>query len=93
MISRLLHSRPDHIAIPALTDLFMLPLANAQTMQPGTGAIKPGMAASAPLGTGNLDMTDMTRGMNEKMAATSQSACAHPRRAVYQSAPYRALIA
>jgi len=56
----------------------MLPLANAQTMQPGTGAIKPGMAASASLGTGNLDMTNMMRGMNKKMASALQALCVRP---------------
>ena len=58
------------------------PSANAQTMQPGMGGMKPGMAASAPMGSGNMDMKGMMGmmgmkgmmgNMSEKMASMPMS--------------------
>lgn len=76
MISKFPHFRPKRIAFAALTGLLMLPLANAQTTQPGMGTMKPGMAASAPMGSGNMGMKDMKTmmgSMSEKMTRMPMS--------------------
>ena len=72
----------------ALAACLAWPAANAQTMQPGMAAMKPAMAASAPMGAGhkmgsgnamgagNMDMKDMKAmmgSMSEKMASMTMS--------------------
>ena len=69
-----------HLALVSLAACLASPVANAQTTQPGMGAMKPGMAASAPMGAGHMGMKGMTGAghmgmkgmmgsMNDKMAA------------------------
>ena len=68
-----------HLAIASLAACLAWPAANAQTTQPGMGAMKPGMAASSPMGggkmmdSGSMDMKAMMAGMGEKMATMPPS--------------------
>ena len=63
------------LAVVSFAACLAWPTANAQTMQPGMGAMKPGMAASAPMGAGHMSgaghmgMKGMMGSMNDKMAA------------------------
>ena len=60
------------VAIASLAVGLAWPSANAQTMQPGMGGMKPGMAASAPMGSGNMDMKEMM-GMKGMMGSLPMS--------------------
>ena len=69
-------------AVALLATCLAWPAANAQPMQtdkPGMGSMKPGMAASAPMGAGNMmgaghmDMKAMMGNMSEKMTAMPMS--------------------
>ena len=69
----------QQFAVVSLAACLAWPAANAQTTQPGMGSMKPGMAASAPMGAGNMmgaghmDMKAMMGSMNEKMTAMPMS--------------------
>ena len=43
-----------HLTVASLAACLAWPAANAQTTQPGMGAMKPGMAASSPMGGGKM---------------------------------------
>ena len=78
-------SRARQLALVSLAAVLAWPAANAQTMQPGMGAMKPGMAASAPMGAGHMagagnmmsgghmSMKGMMGSMSDKMAAMPMS--------------------
>ncbi len=72
---KLLTSRVRQLAAVSVAACLAWPAANAQTMQPGMGAMKPGMAASAPMGAGHMTgaghmgMKGMMGSMSDKMAA------------------------
>lgn len=72
-------SMARQLAVMSLAAVMAWPAANAQTMQPGMGAMKPGMAASAPMGAGHMTgaghmgMKGMMGSMSEKMASMPMS--------------------
>ncbi len=73
------NSTVRQFAVASLAAILAWPVANAQTTQPGMGSMKPGMAASAAMGAGNMmgagdmDMKAMMGSMNEKMSAMPMS--------------------
>lgn len=77
--STLSTSMARQFAVASLAACLAWPTANAQTVQPGMDSMKPGMAASAPMGSGNMDMKgmkgmkDMMGSMNEKMTSMPMS--------------------
>lgn len=71
-----------HFSVALLAACLAWPAANGQTMQSGMGSMKPSMAASAPMGSGDMDikettgmkdMKGMMEGMNEKMTSMPMS--------------------
>ena len=68
-----------HFPVALLAACIAWPAANAQTMQSGIGSMKPSMAASAPMGSGDMGMNgtmgmkDMMGGMHEKMTSMPSS--------------------
>jgi len=76
------------LALVSLAACLAWPVANAQTTQPGMGAMKPGMAASAPMGaghmtgSGHMGMKGMTgaghMGMKGMMGSMSDKMAAMP---------------
>ncbi len=68
-----------YFAVASLAACLAWPAVNAQTMQPSMGAMMPGMAASAPMGAGNMmgtghmGMKGMMGNMSDKMAAMPMS--------------------
>ena len=77
--STLSTSMARQFAVASLAACLAWPTANAQTVQPGMDSMKPGMAASAPMSSGNMDMKgmkgmkDMMGSMNEKMTSMPMS--------------------
>jgi len=72
-----------HVAVASLAACLAWPAANAQTAQPGMGSMKPGMAASAPMGTGNMGMKGMIgmkdmKGMMGMMGSMSEKMASMP---------------
>ncbi len=60
-------------AVASLAACLVWPAAHAQTMHSGMGAMKPGMAASAPMGAGHMGMKGMMGNMSDKMASMPMS--------------------
>lgn len=67
--STLSTSMARQFAVASLAACLAWPTANAQTVQPGMDSMKPGMAASAPTGSGNMDM----KGMKNMMGSIPMS--------------------
>jgi uncharacterized protein (DUF305 family) len=73
------NSTVRQFAVASLAAFLAWPVAHAETTQPGMGYMKPGMAASAAMGAGNMmgagdmDMKAMMGSMNEKMSAMPMS--------------------